>query len=190
MDSVVTESQSSRRRHGETAFGHGETGGVIGIRPWQTVRLHGGRSSAGRASVCGTEGRGFEPRRSPGTVMVWRPFGRHTTLTRPRQCRCGSPRSASTLAWPTCASSSTAEQRTLNPQVLGSKPRGRTANGQVRDTLICSLPFVRTMTAALAARPAPAHVSNGYVSSSACGCGTSMCSGCSASVCSNETSAS
>src|SRR3954451_7142741 len=25
-----------------------------------------------------------------------------------------------------CASSSTAEQRTLNPQVLGSKPRGRT----------------------------------------------------------------
>ena len=28
-----------------------------------------------------------------------------------------------------CASSSTAEQRTLNPQVLGSKPRGRTESG-------------------------------------------------------------
>src|SRR3954465_15810946 len=31
-----------------------------------------------------------------------------------------------------CASSSTAEQRTLNPQVLGSKPRGRTKKYQVR----------------------------------------------------------
>src|ERR1043165_5973584 len=32
-----------------------------------------------------------------------------------------------------CASSSTAEQRTLNPKVLGSKPRGRTnAGGETR----------------------------------------------------------
>ena len=30
------------------------------------------------------------------------------------------------------ASSSTAEQRTLNPQVLGSKPRGRTTKDQLR----------------------------------------------------------
>ncbi len=43
--------------------------GAIELRAWQTVRLHGGRSSAGRASVCGTEGRGFEPRRSPEKVM-------------------------------------------------------------------------------------------------------------------------
>src|SRR5689334_20170989 len=41
----------------------------------------------------------------------------------------GFPRRRSYTRPTTCASSSTAEQRTLNPQVLGSKPRGRTIDG-------------------------------------------------------------
>jgi hypothetical protein len=40
--------------------------------------------------------------------------------------RLGAVLRGRTLRPLTCASSSTAEQRTLNPQVLGSKPRGRT----------------------------------------------------------------
>src|SRR5580704_5324460 len=49
----------------------------------------------------------------------------------PRSQRCGE-RLAYTLR---CASSSTAEQRTLNPQVSGSNPEGRTRNHQVRGRL-------------------------------------------------------
>src|SRR5436853_4592471 len=59
-----------------------------------------------RAPGCGPGGRGFESPRSPSTVVrSWQP--RHYDR-------------------PSGASSSTAEQRTLNPQVLGSNPRGRT----------------------------------------------------------------
>jgi hypothetical protein len=32
--------------------------------------VRGERSSAGRASVCGTEGRGFKPRRSPQQFLI------------------------------------------------------------------------------------------------------------------------
>jgi hypothetical protein len=105
-----------------------------------TLFALGGRSSAGRASVCGTEGRGFEPRRSPESEsrdvhpggarlcdVQHRPaVGADGTVVIPP----GRPYTRPT----TCASSSTAEQRTLNPQVLGSKPRGRTTNTQLRWT--------------------------------------------------------
>src|SRR3954452_14621139 len=91
--------------------------------PWQNIRLHGGRSSVGRASVCGTEGRGFEPRRSPQEGV-----GR----AHPLSGSCGLANTYLYNRATTRASSSTAEQRTLNPQVLGSKPRGRTTKDQVR----------------------------------------------------------
>jgi hypothetical protein len=62
-----------------------------------------------RAPGCGPGGRGFEPRRSPSPADG-------------RQLRLWSAASFTVSG----ASSSMAEQRTLNPQVLGSNPRGRT----------------------------------------------------------------
>ncbi len=62
----------------------------------------------GRAPRCGRGGRGFKSRRSPhGSPVVPRPRAR--------------------LRWPIQAPlAQLAEHRTLNPQVLGSSPRGRT----------------------------------------------------------------
>ncbi len=65
-----------------------------------------------RAPGCGPGGRGFKSPRSP-----------HCTPGRRSRVR---------VAHSDRASSSTAEQRTLNPQVPGSNPGGRTAKGQVR----------------------------------------------------------
>jgi hypothetical protein len=70
-----------------------------------------------RAPGCGPGGRGFKSPRSPSQLF-------------------GAPARPGILQTPR-ASSSTAEQRTLNPQVLGSNPRGRTGRkgpGQDRQT--------------------------------------------------------
>ena len=47
--------------------------------------------------------------------------------------RCRASVQFPTLPLRNCASSSMAEQRTLNPQVLGSTPRGRTTKSQLRE---------------------------------------------------------
>ncbi len=91
-------------------------------RPIRTCNRRAGRGTLAalvavaqlvRASGCGPECRGFESRRSPQCEAVQRFGGAAYTAERDR------------------ASSSTAEQRTLNPQVLGSKPRGRTTKHQL-----------------------------------------------------------
>ena len=73
-----------------------------------------------RASVCGTEGRGFETPRPPQVGgFVYASRQTHPLFfiwARSVVCSCRR------------ASSSMAEQRTLNPQVLGSNPRGRTTS--------------------------------------------------------------
>src|SRR5579862_803039 len=54
------------------------TGNRMWPKLW-VLRVCGERSSAGRASVCGTEGRGFKPRRSPQTPL--KPLRLHSRIS-------------------------------------------------------------------------------------------------------------
>jgi len=85
-----------------------------------------------RASGCGPEGRGFDSPRSPHSVL--------TTRARPPVHSAPHDR----------ASSSTAEQWTLNPLVLGSNPRGRTRQN--------------SDLAGLSVRPRPTRLTAGHPS--------------------------
>ena len=74
-----------------------------------------------RASVCGTEGRGFETPRPPQFGCRHRDIGAGTAVVFGELHRL-SPSVESRNA----PLAQLVEQRTLNPQVLGSIPRGRT----------------------------------------------------------------
>ena len=85
-----------------------------------------------RASVCGTEGRGFETPRSPKTYEV-----------AGQPVKSWSDTSTSALGHLHCyfslgTSSSMAEQWTLNPLVLGSNPRGCTINCSFQGYIPCT----------------------------------------------------
>ena len=77
--------------------------------------------------MCGKPERCPQPLTVAGWVKIGRWSDSHPSTISPRVTGCiATAWSFSTWSDGTSASSSMAEQRTLNPQVLGSNPRGRT----------------------------------------------------------------
>jgi hypothetical protein len=103
-----------------------------------TPLSHGGRSSARlERQVVALEVGGSSPLAHPIRPAGGRPTTRAAAVRSAtgtparRHHRCAAVRSTGPTLVPPCASSSMAEQRTLNPQVLGSNPRGRTTDSDV-----------------------------------------------------------
>ena len=88
-----------------------------------------------RAPGCGPGGRGFKSPRSPQNFLQDRScVGTLGDLGTPTVAASGSRKARGRVIDFHGASSSTAEQRTLNPQVSGSNPEGRTRSEQARRT--------------------------------------------------------
>src|SRR3954469_17427035 len=97
------------------------TGSVPSGRwPWPDVSLPGGQ----RRSPTLTPPHGGRSSARLERQVVALEVGGSSPLGHPKGGQLGSSAD--------CASSSMAEQRTLNPQVLGSNPRGRTNGGSAR----------------------------------------------------------